>query len=35
MRLVVFAADLSMVNAGEKSIQMTWESEPANNNLNC
>lgn len=35
MRLVVFAADLSMVNAGETSIPMTWESEPANNNLNC
>lgn len=35
MRLVVFAADLSMVNAGETSIPMTWEAEPANKNLNC
>lgn len=35
MRLVVYSEDLGMVNAGETSIPMTWEGEPANLNLNC
>lgn len=33
LRFVIYTADRTLVNAGEKAMPIVWEEEPATNNL--